>query len=103
MTKRTESQWRALVAEHDRSGMTAKEFAGRHDITPNTLYWWRSHLRRRQPDTALVPVSVLERDPERPPPSEASFELCLDDRLKLRIPAGFDEGELRRLLKALRC
>jgi hypothetical protein len=35
-------------------------------------------------------------------PPGASFELQLGD-IVLRIPAGFDERELRRLLQALRC
>jgi hypothetical protein len=36
MTKTTESKWRALIAEQERSGMTAKEFAERLGITPTT-------------------------------------------------------------------
>ena len=33
----------------------------------------------------------------------AAFELRVDDGMTLHIPAGFDEGELRRLIRALRC
>jgi hypothetical protein len=35
-------------------------------------------------------------------PAGASYELQLGD-IMLRVPAGFDEHRLRRLLQALRC
>jgi transposase-like protein len=105
MTKTTESKWRALIAEQERSGMTAKEFAASRGITPTTLYWWRSQLGRRRQTTDLVPVEVVEHEVvvggrgQR----DASFALEVDGDLTLRIPAGFDEAELRRLVRALRC
>jgi transposase-like protein len=105
MTKTTESKWRALIAEQERSGLTAKEFAERRGITATTLYWWRCRLRRRRHPTELVPVEVVERDIVANPlgARAAVFDLELGDSLILRIPAGFDEAELRRLVRALRC
>lgn len=84
--------------------MTVREFAASRSISPTTLYWWRCRLRRRRvPD--LVPVEVVEREIVVQARHEraAAFELCVDGSLTLRIPPGFDEAELRRLVRALRC
>jgi transposase-like protein len=100
MTKSSESKWRALISEQERSGLSVREFADVHGVTPSTLYWWRSKLKRRQPD--LVPVAVVADDPLQSGHVDG-FELRIDAALTLRIPSGFDASELRRLLAALRC
>jgi transposase len=103
MTKTTEARWRGLIEAQERSGLSAREFADLQGITLSTLYWWRSRLRRDT--TELVPVEVVSHQmvasgAER---ATAPFELSLDDSVTLRVHPGFDEAELRRLLRALRC
>ena len=103
MTKASEVKGGALIAAQEKSGATVREFAESQGITPATLYWWRSELKRRA--GKLVPVRVVEPDVEvnRRSVDRPGFELEVDDSMTLRIPAGFDEGELRRVLTALRC
>ena len=103
MTKRSESQWRALIAEQEQGCLTVREFAELRGVTPTTLYWWRSELKRR--DGRLVAVQVVDRamldetaDAVRP-----GFELAIGASMTLRIPSGFDDAELRRVVSALRC
>jgi transposase-like protein len=105
MTKTTESKWRALIAAQGKSGLSVREFAGLHGLSPATLYWWRSKLRRDR--TLLVPVEVIE-EPDLDNAGARgrrvdSFELRIDDAMTLRIPSGFDECDLRRLIRSLRC
>jgi transposase-like protein len=99
MTKTAESKWRSLIAEQERSGLTARAFAESRGITPTTLYWWRSRLRQR--GAALVPVTVVAHD-EGADKESGAFELEFGE-MTLRIPRGFAETDLRRLLQALRC
>lgn len=101
MTKTTESKWRSLIAAQERSGLTAREFAEARGITVATLYWWRSKLRRDA--TELVPVEVVESETVDPVEQRGAFELRLGDAMTLRVLPGFDEAELRRLVRALRC
>jgi hypothetical protein len=104
MTRATESKWRALIAEQERTGMKVREFAASRGITATTLYWWRSRLRRGPRSAHLVPVEIVEHDIEQSVARGESFELHIDGGLLLlRIPGGFDEAELRRLVRALRC
>ena len=102
MTKTTESKWRALIAAQGRSGLSVREFAGLRGLPAATMYWWRSKLRRDR--TQLVPVEVVEqRVLDAEARHAAAFELRMDDAMTLHIPNGFDDGELRRLIRALRC
>lgn len=105
MTKTTEARWRRLIAAQSKSGMTVREFAATEGIAASTLYWWRSKLRRnRRESPELVPVEVIEGSPERSPgTSSDGFELQIGGTMTLRVPASFDEAELRRLIRALRC
>lgn len=107
MTTTAESKWRALIAAQERSGQSVREFAATRGVNAATLYWWRSRLRqrrrpRRQRESAvgLVPVTVIEG--EEPTGTGDAFELQLG-AMTLRIPRGFDESDLRRLLQTLRC
>jgi hypothetical protein len=102
MTKTTEARWRRLITAQEKSGLTAREFAATQGMAAATLYWWRSKLRRD--GTKLVPVQVVEQRREVEAGSSFnSFELQVDGTMTLRVPAGFDEAELRRLIRALRC
>lgn len=104
MTKTTEAKWRGLIAAQEKGGQTIREFAAARGIPAGTLYWWRSEFRRRA-RRGLVPVDVVADDValDRQRLGHCDFELHLDTAMTLRIPAGFDEAELRRLLQALRC
>jgi hypothetical protein len=101
MTKTGEEKWRALIAAQEKSGLGVREFAEGRGLAPATMYWWRCRLRERT--TSLVPVAVVDHDVvARRPTTKAAFELAVGE-LTLRIPPGFDEGDLRRLVRALRC
>lgn len=103
MTKTTEAKWRRLIAAQKRSGLTVREFAAARGITAATLYWWRSKLRRDGAE--LVPVEVVDHDEAHDDDGTPApcFELQFDGSMILRVPPGFDEAELRRLLGAVRC
>ena len=103
MTNTAEAKWRGLIAEQERSGQTVREFTAGRGIAAGTMFWWRSELRRRS--KPLVPVAVVEEDGamERRGTGTSCFEINLDDAITVRVPASFDEDELRRLLRALRC
>ena len=76
-----------------------REFAAARGVAAGTLYWWRSRLRDRS--QGMVRVAVVE-GAVAAGSARGGFELQLGD-ITLRVPAGFDDAELRRLLQALRC
>jgi transposase-like protein len=103
MTSTSETKWRRLIAAQEKSGLPVREFAATRGVSPTTLYWWRSKLRRDRVE--LVPVEVVGRDVASDQDSTVApcFELQVNRSTTLRIPPGFDEGELRRLLRVVRC
>jgi transposase-like protein len=101
MTKTSKKEWRRLIAAQEKSGLTVRDFAKAQGINVMTLYWWRSRLRR---EGRLVPVEVVDEDAV--PGVDATgrcFEVQFDGTMTLLVPANFDEAELRRIIRALRC
>ena len=96
MARATREQWAKRVEQWKRSGLTAARFASRHGLSPRSLTWWKWRLGRVAEKTPpVVEVVALARG------GEAPFEVVVDERLHVRVPAGFDAGELRRLVAAL--
>jgi transposase-like protein len=98
--------WRA-------SGLSAAEFAPQVGVRPSTLAWWKWKLRsggsrrarrRGASSKARAPLSFVEIAPlpvaESLRPS-AGLELQVADGT-LRIPEGFEERTLARVLQVLR-
>jgi hypothetical protein len=45
-SRRSASEWRALLGAFARSGETRTQFCARHAVALSTFDWWRSRLRR---------------------------------------------------------
>ena len=99
-TSSREAEIRQLLAEQERSGQTVGAFARAKRMSAQTLYWWRSELRRRarrgkQRVADLVAVTVTGGD-------VAELDVELGDDIRIRVPRGFSSGDLARLLGVLR-
>jgi hypothetical protein len=92
------NQWRELLAEHGRSGLTVKQFCQERGITQWSFYAWRKRLREEGP----VRFALVERGRVRPEPAAAGLELILRTGERLRIGVGVDGATLRTVLEALR-
>ena len=99
----TESRWRELIAEQERSGQSVADFAHSRGVPPASLYWWRSELRRRsrRPSSSptIVPVTLISRAGEHD--QSESFELVLAGGRRVRVPARFDAAALARLINVV--
>ena len=94
---RRAGEWRRLVGEWVASGASATEFAAEHGLHPTTLTWWRWRFRRdADAHRALSFVEVV-----LDPPAATEFVVELGDAVRVRVPAGFDAAELRRLVAVL--
>lgn len=106
MRARRRSYWReddarrALV-EVERHGETDVAFEARTGIPASRLRWWRKRLRAAGPDPmALLPVQVVQRKGSETDSTAAFFEVVVGERV-VRVPPGFDDDTLRRLVRAL--
>lgn len=94
LQRRSAERWRELITEWECSGLPAREFARRRGLNVATLRWWRWKLGA---DGCPAPA-FLEVVVEEPEPPDLVVEL---GDLRVRVPAGFDARELRRLVAAL--
>jgi transposase-like protein len=98
--RRRREEQRRLIQEWKESGESAAAFAARIGVVSNTVYRWRAALTDAVPK---IPESTLSRIVEvrtAAMPADTHFEIEIGGRL-VRVPASFDEGGLRRLLRVL--
>lgn len=116
------SYWRAVDARRalsawEKSGEPMTAFAKAHGLKASRLAWWRKRLGAEKPTASrcagasteavrFLPVVAVggadacdEADTTRPQP--APIELVLPSGHVVRVAAGFDAGELSRLLDVL--
>ena len=116
------SYWREVDARRalsawKESGEPMTSFAEAHGLKASRLAWWRKRLRAARPEARrcagasteavrFLPVVAVgdafacdEANTTRPPP--APIEFVLVSGHLVRVAAGFDAGELSRLLDVL--
>ena len=107
--KRAE-EMRELFARWKSSGQSLMSFGKQEGVPYSRLLYWRRKLdgvvrRKASPvkpvaQAKLVPVRIVpdsKPSDSRPEP----FEVWLSNGVSLNVAAGFDEGELRRLVGVL--
>ena len=96
--KRTRAEWTRLVEEAQASELTQKAFAQQRGLSPTTLSWWTSRLRREARErSALVAVDVVDDAPA----CAVDLRVELAGGRTVVVPAAFDAAALRRLVAAL--
>lgn len=98
MTRRTESQWRALFDAQAASGKTAVAFCRERGINAKYFSLRRGQLQARTEATgsSFVPVSVVTAAGSK------RMRLTTSSGTTLEIPLGVDADWLGQLLKSLR-
>lgn len=92
--------WRKRVQRWRDSGLTAREFATETGLNANTLQWWSSRLAREGVRKAPATNRAWPKFIEVKGPAHsggATLELVVSDTV-VRVPVGFDEATLRRVL-----
>jgi transposase-like protein len=105
--ERKREQWRKVIAEAARSGMSTRAFCRQRGVTEPQFYAWRTRLngktkgtaRRRAMSAAGSSTFALVSD--APGALDAGIELALADGRRVRISRGVDEQTLRTVLAAV--
>jgi hypothetical protein len=113
--------YRSLFEEADARGLSRAELAVQADVSPGTLSWWRSEIRRREAlrrgqrvtrknsraEEAVEFVSIGVAGEEDPDPALAptadrwTFEIALPGGATVRVPGAFEETALTRVVRAV--
>ena len=89
--------WAHLVTALDRSNVSLREFADRHDVNPSTLAWWRWRLRVSGSSVGFVQVPL----PERPRAASSLRVEIVERGLCVVVPHDADLDRLRSVVDAL--
>jgi transposase len=95
-----------IVAETLAPGAVVSEVARRHGLTPQQLFTWRRHARRRAATSgdrlSFAPVVVATAlQTARAPAADDRIEIALAGAV-IRVPPGVDSGTLASILQTLR-
>jgi hypothetical protein len=107
--------WAKRVERWKDSGLSAKEFCAETGINAHSLAWWRWRLaggeptRSRQRKRSSKPEVEIAKEPSVPlsfvemtaAVVRESLEIVLPSAVRVRIPIGFDDTTLARLLDVL--
>lgn len=111
-----EAYWRKLLREQRRSGMTVRQFCRDHGLSEASFFSWQREIATRDRQAAGTTEngssSSRKKQASPPPVNAASFiplrlsgtsalELVHPRGHVLRIPAGFDEEGLVKVLQLL--
>lgn len=109
MSRTNRAEWAKRVERWRDSGLTAKEFAAETGLKASTLSYWKWRLgsqpkrsRRGAPAPGGMRAGFVEL--ERAPAvaaAPAALELLLAAGVVVRIPRGFDEETLSRVVRAV--
>jgi hypothetical protein len=117
MTRQTDSPraafWRELIERRRRSGLSVAEICEQAGVSAPSFYQWQRklHGRRvvvhrgrpgRRPASRLVPVRIVAGPPPGREEAGGRLEVELPGEIRLRIPAGCDQGTLELVLNLLR-
>ena len=98
----TAAEMAPLVAAWRRGAGTQAQIAARAGMPSSTFAWWCQRLG----GGALAPFVAVDVLPEPAAPTPAAgaceaLEVVLGNGARVRVPTGFDEPGLRRLLAVL--
>lgn len=96
------STWYASIIEgQERNGISVVEAAQAAGITPATLYRWKKRLSSAASPTETQGLVRVEMETTTPRPIESASDMLLHLRQgrSIVVAAGFDSGELARLIE----
>jgi hypothetical protein len=96
-TGEAEAEWRARLEAWDASGLSLRAFAQREGLKAHTAWKWKRRLRGAAAVSAAFAPVVIRSSASLAP---SGFELVVGG-VSLRVPPGFDEASLQRLLAVL--
>ncbi len=91
-----EADGQTVVTAWRSSGEGVRSFAQRYGVNPRRVSWWARRLEAEK-SIRFHPVRLVA--PRAEP--DGLIEIELRDGRRVHLPRGFDEEDLRRLLRAL--
>jgi transposase-like protein len=89
--KNQKELWRERIRNHQRSGLSVKEYCQRHDLGEGAYFYWKRKLTK---DQGLVEVKLSSSAP-------TPVEIILRNQIRVRLAFSCDLGEVVKLSREL--
>jgi len=98
---RTKEDMFGLIAKHDKSNSTVKEFCQLHGLTPGIFYYWQKkyHTENSEPDSQSGFIQLQVEDTQHVGTHQGLFAEVRGIRLYQAVPAAY----LKELLSGVIC
>jgi hypothetical protein len=90
-------RWQGIMDEQSASGLSVARFCQERGLSKHTLGYWKKQLKGPRP---TQPVFREVRLAPQTPAVSSCLEIVVGT-LVIRVPTGFDENDLRRVLLAV--
>jgi len=102
-----EKEWRLIFDRWKQSGLAARAFCQRENLSGNLFYYWKRRIRLR--DEAVTKAKRPVKPKVRPvrfvpvhvTPAPCLFEVTLAGGRTVRVSSNFDDKALARLMAVL--
>jgi hypothetical protein len=96
-----EAEMRAVLAEHEASGLSMRAFGRQRGMSPNRLWYWKKKLQPEIASKSAFAEIKVAASPLNPGPA-ITVQLAKDRRI--HVCPGFNAAELSRIIGVLeRC
>jgi len=105
MQPANETDWAEWVRQAEASGLSIPAFAAKHRVSKSALYYWRRRFARAMPaeatsapPTSSTALAFVRLEASLAAISAVPIEVLLRNGRVVRVPVGFDDGALTRVL-----
>lgn len=100
-----QAMWRQLIAEHEQSGLSQKQFCDERGIADSTMSTYRAKFKKENNKTPPASPSVtpieLQSSPKKPIVKKDSLMITLPNGFTCEIKPDADLAYLKRLVGVL--
>ena len=93
------AKWRILVEEHEKSGLSQREFCMQHSLVVSQFNYYRTQFKAQQPSkniNELMPIQLQKNSS-----GSNEIRLLLPNGLQCILPSQLDVIQIRRLVEVL--
>lgn len=92
--------WKQITEQWRRSGKAQREFCEEHGIKLSTLRYWIGRVKNAEEENSQVKDLVCISLPT-PVAVRSEIILEVDDRYRIKLPAGFETEALKKILAVI--
>jgi hypothetical protein len=100
--KMTRTDWEALIAEQEKSGLTQQVFCEQRGIVFTSFVYYRSRIKKKtegshQSQASFSPVKIVKKEET----ATGDIRLSLPNGFQCAFPSHIDPAQIKRLVEVL--